>query len=50
MFEEALALLKQHNLLAGFRQRARNIVANATDAWGHYDSLEERYEDAYGEF
>ncbi|RWX45835.1 hypothetical protein VT99_12522 [Candidatus Electrothrix marina] len=50
MFEKALALLKQHNLLAGFRQRARNIVANATEAWGHYDSLKERYEEAYGAF
>lgn len=50
MFEEALALLKQHNLLAHFRQRTRNIVQNATQAWGHYDSLKERYEEVYGTY
>ncbi|MCI5119349.1 MAG: hypothetical protein D3913_15720 [Candidatus Electrothrix sp. LOE1_4_5] len=44
--------LKQHNLLAHFRQRTRNIVQNATQAWawGHYDSLKERYEEVYGTY
>ena len=50
MFEEALALLQQHNLLAHFQEQARDIVANATEGWGYYDSLKERYEDAYGAY
>ncbi|MCW5212919.1 hypothetical protein VU04_08405 [Desulfobulbus sp. TB] len=50
MFEDTLALLKQHDLLAHFRQRVRNIIQNATEVWGHYDSLKERYEDAYGTY
>ena len=50
LFEEVLALIKEHNLLAKFETRAYDLVANATDGWGHYDSLRERYEDVYGDF
>jgi hypothetical protein len=50
MFETVLALLKKHNLLEKFEPRAYKIVQNATDGWGHRDSLEERYEEVYGEF
>jgi len=50
MFEEVLALIEQHNLLEKFESRANNIVANACEAWGHYDSLKERYEEVYGNF
>ena len=50
MFEEVLQLLKQNNLLLKYQTRAYDIVANATDGWGHFDSLQERYEDVYEEF
>ena len=50
MFETALALLKNHNLLDDFEPRAYKIVKNATDGWGYRDSLEERYEEVYGDF
>ena len=50
MFEEVLQLLKQNNLLLKYQTRAYDIVDNATDGWGHFDSLQERYEDVYGEF
>ncbi len=50
MFEEVLALIKQHNLLEKFETRANNIVANACEAWGHYDSLKDIYEEVYGDF
>ena len=50
LFETVLALIKKHNLLEKFRIRAYNIVINATDGWGHKDSLEERYEEVYGNF
>ena len=50
MFEEVLQLLKENNLLSKYQTTAYNIVNNATDGWGHFDSLQERYEDVYGEF
>jgi DNA-binding transcriptional MocR family regulator len=50
MFEQVLPLLEKHNLLEKFEPRAYAIVKNATDGWGYRDSLEERYEDVYGEF
>ena len=49
LFEEVLALIKQHNLLDKFKERAYDIVANACDGWGHQDSLRERYEMVYGD-
>ena len=49
MFEKALKLMEQNNLLGKYQSRAKKIVMNATDAWGHQDSLHERYEDAYDE-
>ena len=48
MFETVLALIKKNKLLEKFQQRAYDIVENATEAWGHRDSLEERYEEVYG--
>ena len=50
MFERVLSLIEKHDLLEKFQPRAYAIVKNATDGWGHRDSLEERYEDVYGEF
>jgi hypothetical protein len=47
MFEKALALMKESKLLAKFKTRAQEIVENAVDGYGHYDSLKERYEDVY---
>ena len=49
MFENVLELMKKNNLLLKYKSRAKKIVMNATDSWGHQDSLHERYEDAYGE-
>lgn len=50
MFEEALKLLDENGLAAKFKDRAGAIVENATDGWGHQDSLCEWYEDMYGDF
>ena len=50
MFEKVLQLLQSNDLLSKFKERSYAIVDNATDAWGHFDSLQERYESAYGEF
>jgi len=49
MFEKVLELMKKNNLLIKYKSGAKKIVINATDGWGHQDSLHERYEDAYGE-
>ena len=43
-------VMKESNLLAKFKTRARKIVKNAVDGYGHYDSLKERYEEVYGAF
>lgn len=48
MFEEALKLLNENELSDKFEDRAYRIVENATDGWGHQDSLRDRYEDVYG--
>jgi hypothetical protein len=50
MFEVVLQLIKDNNLLSKYEQRAHEIVENATEGWGHFDSLKERYEDVYGKF
>jgi len=50
MFEQVLALIKRHHLEYTFHERAYRIVEQACDGWGHRDSLEERYEEVYGEF
>jgi hypothetical protein len=50
IFEDVLGLLKKNNLLGKFERRAYKIVKNATDGWGYQDSLQERYEDVYGDF
>jgi len=50
MFEDALKLLKKNNLLDKFERKAHKIVKEATDSYGYYDSLQERYENVYGEF
>lgn len=50
MFEEVLKLLSGKELLDTFKDRAHEIVERATDAYGHRDSLQERYEDVYGDF
>lgn len=50
MFEEVLKLLKENGQLDKFKERACDIVHGATDSWGHFDSLKERYEEVYGDF
>jgi hypothetical protein len=50
MFEKVLKLLKENELLDKFQERAYDIVDRATEAWGHFDSLKERYEEVYGDF
>jgi len=49
MFEKALKLMEKNGLLGKYKSRAKKIVMNATDGYGHQDSLHERYEEAYGE-
>ncbi len=49
MFEEALELIKENELTEKFQERAYDIFDHATDAYGHYDSLKERYEEVYGD-
>ena len=50
MFEEALKLIDKHKLKSRFKIQAYDIVACATDGWGHFDSLQELYEEIYGKF
>ncbi len=50
MFEKVLSLIETHQLLDQFEARARDIVEHAIEGYGHYDSLKERYETAYGHF
>jgi hypothetical protein len=49
MFEKAFKLMEKSGLLGKYQSRAKKIVLNATDGYGHQDSLHERYEEAYGE-
>lgn len=49
LYEQALAFIQKHQLEDLFRLRARKIVINATDGWGHKDSLVERYLTVYAE-
>jgi len=48
MFADTLQFLETHKLLEQFQDRAYLIVSNATEGWGHRDSLRERYDDIYG--
>lgn len=50
MFEKVPHLIQKHHFKDTFQERAWNIVNNACDGWGHYDSLKERYEEVYGTF
>ena len=47
MFEDVLKLLEKNELLPFFKNRANKIVENATDGWGHSDSLYETYSEFY---
>lgn len=47
MFETVLNFIQKHQLLERFQSRAYNIVENATEGYGHQDSLCERYEQVY---
>jgi len=47
MFEKTLKLLKSKKLLLKFKDRAHQIVENACEAWGHYDTLSEIYTEYY---
>jgi len=48
MFEEALALIKENGLLPRFKAKAQGIVKNATDSFGHRDTLRYAFEEVYG--
>jgi hypothetical protein len=50
MFASALEMIQKHHLEDQFRDQALAIIKNACDAWGHQDTLIERYEDVYGEY
>ena len=50
MFETVLAFIKQHNLIDDFENRTYELVENATEGWGHRDSLKQLYEEVYGEY
>jgi hypothetical protein len=41
MYDDALSILEKANLLSMFEIRARLIVKNATDGWGHNGSYQE---------
>jgi hypothetical protein len=47
MFEKALAMMKEDNLLSKFKTRAQKIVRNAVDGYGQRDALKDRFEDVY---
>ncbi|SEA91656.1 hypothetical protein SAMN05660964_02816 [Thiothrix caldifontis] len=47
MFTQALQLIQTHKLLEDFRDRAYSIVRNATEGYGHRDSLRDSYDDVY---
>lgn len=50
MFETVLELMQKHQLLEKFQRRAYNLVQNATEGYGHQDSLCDRYGQVYGDF
>ncbi|MFT5369169.1 MAG: hypothetical protein ACI8V2_004143 [Candidatus Latescibacterota bacterium] len=50
MFNEVLRELKANDLLEKFEARAHSLVENATEGWGHFDTLCDYYEEYYGEF
>ena len=47
MYHDALLMLKKSHLLSKFEIRTKLIVKNATDGWGHFDTLEESYQEFY---
>ncbi len=50
MFNEVLGELKANGLLEKFQSRAHSLVENATDGWGHFDTLCDYYTEYYGAF
>jgi len=50
MFETVLEFMQKHQLLEKFQRRAYNLVHNATEGYGHQDSLCDRYEQVYSDF
>lgn len=47
MFTQALQFIKKHKLQDEYRDRAYSVVRNATEGYGHKDSLRYSYEDIY---
>lgn len=47
MFEDVLKLLEENDLLLCLKSRANKVVTNATEGWGHSDSLYETYNQFY---
>jgi hypothetical protein len=50
MFAKALAIMHANNLLAKCETRAQEIVKNATEGYGHYDTLMRMCEAMYGDY
>jgi len=50
LFETVLGFIQKHQLLERFQPRAYHLVQNATEGYGHQDSLCERYEQVYGDW
>ena len=47
MFEDALVLVKKHNLLSFFQKRSEEIVNGACEGWGFKDGLADTYYEFY---
>ncbi|MGB0847401.1 MAG: DUF6155 family protein [Thiolinea sp.] len=47
MFIDTLRFMHKHQLLDKFEERAKSIARNATEGWGHRDSLRDSYNDFY---
>lgn len=45
-----MLLLKKHDMLSEYHDRAYAIVDKAIEGWGHFDTLRTSYESEYGEF
>lgn len=47
MFEKAMKMIKKHGYEKDFKKTAQEIVDQATDGWGHSDSLNDSFFEVY---
>lgn len=40
-------IAQKHGIETDYKERALEIVNNASEGWGHYDSLNEAYNEVY---